>query len=107
MLNKLLQIMHNLEELAREYEIEGVSERMEQATFNYQIAHWRDYDRHPSMLLLEDALAYGCDVISEYIQKCEIKRQYSMEEDDWQYRFPIGGEETAPPAKSKRVLEEE
>lgn len=66
--------MEALENLAKEFKIEGLQERMYQAISNYQIANWRERN---TMNLIKDSIKYGVEQGELYLQMIAINQQKS------------------------------
>ncbi len=67
-LHRLLLLKKSLEEAAEEYHIEGVIDRINEASKNYQIANWRDYPSSFNLILVVDSLEYGTHEGLRYMQ---------------------------------------
>ncbi len=92
MINELLSMKKDLEELGREEGIEGVEDRIQCAMDNYKVAHWREYPDNRRLQVIFNALAYGVEAGSRYIQERLVERKNAVLDDAYQnmLEIPLG-----------------
>lgn len=79
----IVEIQNRLEEIAKEEKIEGVKERLRQAVDNYSVAYGKYWDDPNNFEFKIDALEYGIEQATIYIQQKFIEQEVAEENDDW------------------------